>query len=66
MCSSDLIKEKTYKDAAYAEFNVCQQLGVKGFPTLYLQLPNKAIHAITNGYTSFIIIKERIDLLLTT
>ena len=59
------IKEKTYKDAAYAEFKVCQQLGVKGFPTLYLQLPNNAIHAITNGYTSFTIIKERIDLLLT-
>jgi putative protein-disulfide isomerase len=58
------LKTDTYKEKAYYEFALCKQLQVNGFPTILLQTADTKFYAVTNGYTPFETVKERLDKIL--
>jgi len=42
-----------YKEKAYEEFALVKQLGVTGFPTLFLQVSETRLYLLSRGYTDF-------------
>lgn len=59
------LKNASYKQKAYEEFKICQQLNVTGYPALLLQISPHKIYAIANGYTEKAVITERISSILS-
>jgi putative protein-disulfide isomerase len=58
------LHQETYKEKAYHEFDLCQQLKVTGFPTMFLQVSESKLHMLARGYTDYETVKERIDKVL--
>jgi putative protein-disulfide isomerase len=50
-----------YKEMAYNEFQICKQLQVSGFPSMYVQMPNNKFYQISNGYTPYQNLKTNIE-----
>lgn len=50
-----------YKEKAYAEFALVQQLQVTGFPTVLLQVNESKFYLLCRGYTDYGSLKDRID-----
>ena len=47
----DRLHSPVYKQKAYEEFALVQELGVTGFPAVFLQISEKRLHLLTRGYT---------------
>lgn len=50
-----------YKEKAYEEFAMVQQLKVKGFPCVFLQITSGKFYQLANGYTSFDVLDARMQ-----
>ena len=50
-----------YKNKTIADFKDCGQFGVRGFPSLIFIDSNNEYHVISGGYSTFDLMKERID-----
>ena len=55
------LDEEEYKDQAYEEFEMCQQLQVTGFPAVFIQLSETKFHLVAKGYTAYETLNERIE-----
>lgn len=53
-----------YKARAYEEFDLVKQLGVTGFPTVFLQMGEGKLYVVARGYTDRDGLKKAIDKLL--
>lgn len=58
------LKSAEYKAKAYEEFKLCRQLGVSGFPQVFIQLSETKIYLVAQGYTGYEVVKERTDTVL--
>ena len=58
------LKTEKYKEEAYYEFAICKQLQVKGFPCLMLQVSDSKFYLLTNGYSDFETVNERLQNIL--
>ncbi len=58
------LHSEKYKEQAYHEFATVQQLQVKGFPAVFLQVTSGKFYLLANGYTSFEVLDERIQKVL--
>ncbi len=58
------MKSEKYKEEAYYEFAICKQLQVKGFPCLLLQISESKFYLISNGFSDFDAVNERIQNIL--
>jgi len=50
-----------YKEKAYEEFALVKQLGVTGFPTVFLQVSESRVYLLSRGYTDFASLQGGID-----
>jgi putative protein-disulfide isomerase len=57
----NLLKDPAYKDKAYHEFSICNQLQVTGFPAVLLQLNESKFVMLASGYTSYDDLRKRIE-----
>jgi len=55
------LKSEEYKEQAYYEFDLCKQLQVTGFPTVFIQTSELKFVMVARGYTDYENLKERID-----
>jgi putative protein-disulfide isomerase len=55
------LHDPAYKEKAYEEFALVQQLQVTGFPTVFLQVAESKFYLLTRGYTDYQTIKAAID-----
>jgi putative protein-disulfide isomerase len=55
------LHEPKYKELAYHDFATVQQLQIKGFPAVLLQLTSGKFYLLANGYTPFEVLDERIQ-----
>ena len=53
--------DEEYKEQAYHEFDLCKQLDVSGFPSVFLQTSDTKFYHIARGYTPFESLNERIQ-----
>src|SRR6185312_1502494 len=58
------LNEEEYKEQAYNEFSFCKQLNVSGFPTVFLQVKERKFYMVSEGYTGYETLSERIERLL--
>lgn len=58
------LNDQQYREQAQQEFEVCRQLGVSGFPAVFLQAGEHKIYQVANGYTDFPTLSERTDKIL--
>jgi len=56
--------DEEYKEQAYYEFEVCRQLNVMGFPALFIQLTDTKFYKISEGYTDYETLHERMEKVL--
>lgn len=49
----DKLKNLLYKEKAYYEFALCNQLKVTGFPTVFLQVNESKFYLLAKGYTPY-------------
>ena len=56
--------DEEYKEQAYYEFEVCRQLNVMGFPALFIQLTDTKFCKISEGYTDYETLHERMEKVL--
>ncbi|MEO6837045.1 MAG: DsbA family protein [Ginsengibacter sp.] len=54
------LQDEEYKEGAYYEFDLCRQLKVTGFPVVFIQLSETKFHKLSEGYTDFETLEERI------
>jgi len=54
------LHEEEYKEQAYYEFELCRQLNVNGFPSVFLQTGDTKFYHVAQGYTQFESLNERI------
>ena len=47
------LRSQAYKDQAYEEFSIVKQLGVTGFPTVFLQKEEGRLYVVAKGYTEY-------------
>jgi putative protein-disulfide isomerase len=59
------MKEEKYKLRALEDFNICKQLKVNSFPSLFIQLSENKFFQVTNGYLNYDNVIERIKKLQT-
>jgi putative protein-disulfide isomerase len=59
------LREESYKEKAYHEFDLCRQLQVTGFPTVLMQMSESKFYMLTRGYSDFGMMKKRIDSVLS-
>jgi putative protein-disulfide isomerase len=59
------LKDPGYKEKAYHEFSICQQLKVSGFPAVFMQVNESKFILLASGYTEYEVLKQRIDTALT-
>lgn len=55
------LSSEAYKDMAYYEFSLVQQLKVEGYPTVFIQINDSKFHMIARGYTNEADLRERIN-----
>lgn len=55
------LKTEKYKDAAYYDFALIQQLKINGFPTVFIQVSDAKLYMIARGYTNLETIEQRIN-----
>ena len=55
------LKTEKYKEAAYYDFALIQQLKINGFPTVFIQVSDAKLYMIARGYTTREIIEQRIS-----
>jgi putative protein-disulfide isomerase len=55
------LKTEKYKEAAYYDFTLVQQLKVNGFPTLFIQISDSKLYMIGRGFTDLETLEERIS-----
>lgn len=58
------LKSDAYKEMAYYEFSLMQQLQVNAFPVVLIQTGETKFHMIARGYTDYDTLKERMDAVL--
>ncbi len=58
------LRSDEYKNAAWSEFEFVKELQVNGYPTVFVQTGQLKYHMVARGFTSFEVLKERIDLVL--
>ena len=58
------LHSEEYLDKAYYEFALVKQLQVKGFPCVLLQVTDSKFYLLSNGYTDYDTLKQRIDKVL--
>ena len=56
-----LLKDPAYKEKAYYEFDLCKQLQVTGFPAVLMQVNESKFIMLASGYTSYALLKQRIE-----
>ena len=54
------LHDEEYKERAYSEFELCRQLKVIGFPAVFIQLSETKFYKVSEGYTDFETLEERI------
>ena len=59
------LKSEEYKEHAYYEFQLCNQLQVTGFPQVLMQITDSKFHLLAKGYTDYETLIKRINLVLT-
>lgn len=55
------LKDETYKELAYYEFDLVKQLGINGFPCVLLQVGETKFYALANGFVDYETLKERLE-----
>ncbi|MEY3921110.1 MAG: hypothetical protein RL634_871 [Bacteroidota bacterium] len=55
------LKTEKYKEAAYYDFALIQQLKINGFPTVFIQVSDAKLYMIARGYTNLETIEQRIS-----
>jgi len=58
------LQSEAYKEEAYEEFAICNQLQVTGFPAVFVQLEESKFYLLARGYTSYEELQERIENIL--
>ncbi|MFM1794933.1 MAG: hypothetical protein RL642_1318 [Bacteroidota bacterium] len=58
------LKSEVYKEKAYYDFALTQQLKVSGFPCAFLQFEETKLYMIARGYSDFESIENRINKIL--
>ncbi|THU41979.1 DsbA family protein [Niastella caeni] len=56
-----LVKDPAYKEKAQYEFDLCKQLQVKGYPAVLLQVNESKFVMLASGYTTYDVLKQRIE-----
>ena len=55
------LHENEYKERAYYEFALCNNLQVSGYPSVFLQASESKFFLLARGYTSYDELKQRLD-----
>jgi putative protein-disulfide isomerase len=55
------LKDPAFKEKAYQEFSICQQLQVTGYPAVLMQVSESKFILLASGYTEYDVLKQRID-----
>ena len=50
-----------YRKKAYYEFALCKQLKVTGYPAVFLQITERKLYVLANGYTDDNTLKTRLE-----
>ncbi|MEY3541520.1 MAG: hypothetical protein RLZZ204_332 [Bacteroidota bacterium] len=58
------LSSSDYKEKAYYDFALVQQLRVNGFPTVFLQLEESKLYMIARGYSDLDSVENRINKIL--
>ncbi len=58
------LHDEEYKEQAHYEFALCKQLNVTGFPAVFMQTSDTKFYWLTEGYTPFESVDERIKNIL--
>jgi putative protein-disulfide isomerase len=58
------LADEAYKEKAYYDFALVQQLRVNGFPTVFLQLEESKLYMISRGYSDLMSVENRINKIL--
>jgi putative protein-disulfide isomerase len=58
------LRDPAYKEKAYEEFALVQQLRVTGFPTVFLQMTESKFYLLTQGYSDYQTLKTALDQVL--
>ena len=58
------LSSSDYKEKAYYDFALIQQLRVNGFPTVFLQLEESKLYMIARGYSDLDTVENRINKIL--
>ena len=58
------LHDEEYKEQAHYEFALCRQLNVTGFPAVFMQTSDTKFYRLTEGYTPFESVNERIKNIL--
>jgi putative protein-disulfide isomerase len=59
------LKDESFRQMAAEEFEMVRKLGVSGFPALLLQIPEGKTFWISNGFTPYHQVSERIQKILS-
>jgi putative protein-disulfide isomerase len=55
------LHDPAYKEKAYGDFSLVQQLKVTGFPTVFLQVSDAKLYLLSQGYTDYATLKKNLD-----
>jgi putative protein-disulfide isomerase len=55
------LRSEAYKEKAYYEFQLCKQLQVTGFPSVFIQTKDSKFYLVAQGYTDEKTLKARIE-----
>lgn len=58
------LSSEEYKEMAYYEFSLVNQLKVDGYPTVLIQISDSTFHMVAKGYTDYDTFKNRIESVL--
>ena len=58
------LESEEYKEKAYYEFQLCKQLQVTGYPTVFIQTDQLKFNMVARGFTDYNSLKQRIDSVL--
>src|SRR5690606_4818327 len=55
------LHSEEYREKAHYEFALCKQLEVSGFPAVLLQITEKKLYVLANGYTDYVNLRARLE-----
>jgi putative protein-disulfide isomerase len=55
------LRDPVYRAKAYEEFALVQQLGVTGFPTVFLQVSDTKFYLLSRGYNDYSTMKKSLE-----